>query len=85
MEIVGRLNRLASEIAMAALRVRYPEATERENQLRLASRTVDRATMIRAFGWDPTCEGTDARRGARRDYRGASSRTTSSAPTANGP
>jgi hypothetical protein len=53
LEIVGRLGRLVDEIALAEIRERHPEGTERENRLRLASRTVDRETMIRAFGWDP--------------------------------
>jgi hypothetical protein len=51
--IVGRLGRLVDEVALAALRQKYPDATEHENRLRLASRTIDRETMIRAFGWDP--------------------------------
>jgi hypothetical protein len=45
------------ELAMAELRRRYPSASERENQLRFASRTIDRETMIRAFGWDPELHG----------------------------
>jgi hypothetical protein len=51
--LVGALGRFVEDVAMADLRQRYPDATERENRLRLASRTYDRETMIRAFGWDP--------------------------------
>jgi hypothetical protein len=42
-----------NELARAELRMRYPSATDREIDLRLRSRTLDRETMIRAFGWDP--------------------------------
>ena len=49
--------RLVNELALAELRQRYPRATERELKLRLASRTLDRETMIRAFGWDPVEHG----------------------------
>jgi hypothetical protein len=55
--IVGRLGRLVEEVALAAIRQRYPDATDRDNRLRLASRTIDRETMIRAFGWDPLVQG----------------------------
>ena len=44
-------------LARAELKTRYPEATEREITLRLASRTLDRETMIKAFGWDPAERG----------------------------
>jgi hypothetical protein len=57
LEIVGRLGRLARDVALAGLRQRYPDATERENRLRLASRLYDRETMIRAFAWDPDVRG----------------------------
>jgi hypothetical protein len=48
---------LVNDLARAELRKRYPGATERELTLRLASRTLDRETMIRAFGWDPVERG----------------------------
>lgn len=43
----------ARALALAGLRARFPEASEREIRLRLAAQTIDRATMIKAFGWDP--------------------------------
>lgn len=46
-----------NELARAELRSRYPAATPREIDLRLRSRTLDRETMIRAFGWDPDVHG----------------------------
>ena len=41
------------QLALADIRRRYPGASEREESLRLASRRLDRATMMRVFGWDP--------------------------------
>lgn len=48
---------MVNELARAELRLRYPEATPREIDLRLRSRTLDRDTMIRVFGWDPDLHG----------------------------
>ncbi len=48
---------LVNELGRADLRRRYPEATAREIDLRLASRSIDRELMIRAFGWDPAVRG----------------------------
>lgn len=49
--------RAVNALARADLRRRYPEATPRELELRLRSRSLDRETMIRAFGWDPDLHG----------------------------
>lgn len=46
-----------NQLARAELRTRYPTATDREIDLWLRSRTLDRDTMIRAFGWDPDHHG----------------------------
>lgn len=46
-----------NELARADLRSRYPGASVREIELRLRSRSLDRETMIRAFGWDPEIHG----------------------------
>jgi len=46
-----------NELARADLRMRYPEATPREIELRLRSRSLDRETMLRVFGWDPDLQG----------------------------
>ena len=54
---VGGLGHMAEQLALGGLRTRYPDATEEENRLRLLSRRVDRATMIRLYGWDPEVEG----------------------------
>jgi hypothetical protein len=37
----------------ASVRSMYPGATDREIFLRVASRRLDRATMIKVYGWDP--------------------------------
>jgi hypothetical protein len=36
-----------------SVRSMYPEAGEREVFLRVASRRLDRETMIKVYGWDP--------------------------------
>ena len=43
--------------AMAGIRSRYPDASEREIKLRLAALSLDRETMIRVYGWDPEIKG----------------------------
>jgi hypothetical protein len=37
----------------AGVRLRFPQASDREVQLRAAALTMDRCVFIRAFGWDP--------------------------------
>lgn len=54
---VLRLGNMVNELIRAQLRQRYPAATIREIDLRLASRNLPRETMIRAFGWDPAIHG----------------------------
>jgi hypothetical protein len=51
------MGRMLNELTRAELRRRYPESSAREIELRLASRTIDRESMIRAFGWDPELHG----------------------------
>ncbi len=45
------------ELTAAAIRQERPNASEREIQLRVASRSIPRELMIHAFGWDPEVEG----------------------------
>ena len=49
--IVRQLSRTTQELALAGLRQRYPHASPREMQLRLAATRLDAATMRAAFGW----------------------------------
>jgi hypothetical protein len=51
------IGRSINELTRAYLRQRYPEATPREIELRLAARNLDRETMIEVFGWDPDLHG----------------------------
>jgi hypothetical protein len=55
-KVIG-IGRMVNELTRAEIRRRYPDATPREVELRLASRNLDRETMIRAFGWDPDLRG----------------------------
>jgi alpha-D-ribose 1-methylphosphonate 5-triphosphate synthase subunit PhnH len=55
--IVDDLTRATRQLAAARIRQQYPEATDREVLLRVASLTLGRDLMIRAFGWDPEREG----------------------------
>lgn len=50
---VLELNRAVNELALADIRRRYPQASERELFLRLASRRLPAETMRRVFDWDP--------------------------------
>jgi hypothetical protein len=46
------------QLALAGIRARHGGGlSEREERLRLAALTIDRETMIAAFGWDPEIEG----------------------------
>lgn len=55
---VGDLNDAVRALALARIRRQYgPDLDEREERLRLAVLSIDRETMIRAFGWDPDVEG----------------------------
>ena len=49
--------RMLDEFVEAGLRRDYPQAGDHEIKMRLASRRLDRDTMIRAFGWDPAAHG----------------------------
>ncbi len=51
------IGRMINELVRSELRGRYPDATPREIELRLAARNLDRETMIRAFNWDPELHG----------------------------
>jgi hypothetical protein len=51
------LGQMINALVRSEIRSRYPSATAREIDLRLASRNLDRETMIRAFNWDPELHG----------------------------
>jgi hypothetical protein len=52
LERVRALTRAVQELALMDIRRRHPDADEREQMLRLASRWIEPELMVRAFGWD---------------------------------
>lgn len=52
LERVRALTRAVQELALTDIRRRHPDASEREQALRLASRWLGPDLMLRAFGWD---------------------------------
>ncbi|WP_428263644.1 hypothetical protein [Haliangium sp.] len=52
-QLAAELSRAVDQLALAGLRLRHPDADERELRMRLAATRIDRETMIQAFGWDP--------------------------------
>jgi hypothetical protein len=57
LRIVSELVQATRALALAGVRLRYPAAGAREQQLRVAALRLDRATMVRWLGWDPEREG----------------------------
>ena len=51
--LTGALTRNVRQLALAGIRLRHPGIDEGEAMLRLAAMSIDRGTMVRAFGWDP--------------------------------
>ncbi len=56
-QIVAGLTRMTHQLARAGIRMRYPEADEREIELRLMALRAGREAMLKYFGWDPDGEG----------------------------
>ena len=52
-DLFRSFNESVQELATIGIRMRHPNASEREMFLRLASTRLDRETMIRVYGWDP--------------------------------
>ncbi|MBI1850680.1 MAG: hypothetical protein HYR85_10090 [Planctomycetes bacterium] len=50
---LGDLCEAVDEFGRIGIRQRYPNASAREVELRLAALRLDRETMIKAFAWDP--------------------------------
>ena len=51
--LADALTRNIRQLALAGIRLRHPGIDDRDAMLRLAAMSIDRATMVRAFGWDP--------------------------------
>lgn len=56
-EMVFELTDFALRMAESGVRVRHPDASEREIFLRSAALRLPRELMIRAYGWDPEQHG----------------------------
>lgn len=54
---IANLSQACTDMAVAGIRNRYPDADEREVRLRLGALRMDRELMVKAFGWDPIKEG----------------------------
>jgi hypothetical protein len=57
LQIMQGLISAAQILALSDIKRRYPNAVERELQLRLASRWIEPELMRKAFGWDQEIEG----------------------------
>ena len=53
---VGQMNEFLKNMQRAEIRRLHPNASEREIQLRVASRWLPPELMRKAFGWDPDRE-----------------------------
>lgn len=56
-ERVRAITAAVRELALVDIRRRHPQADEREQALRLASRWIEPELMRRAFGWDVGTQG----------------------------
>jgi len=54
---VDELTKAVQQLALARIRKQYGDISEEEQKLRLASLWLDRETMIKVFGWDPSVKG----------------------------
>lgn len=52
-EAFAQLMAMADAFAEAGIRRAHPEADDREVFHRRAARVLDRATMVKVYGWDP--------------------------------
>ena len=57
LQLLGELCDTAKAMATAGLRERYPDADAHEIKMRLAATWLDRATMVKFYGWDPVEHG----------------------------
>ncbi len=54
---IGEMNQAVQQMALARIRSRYPDETDREHQLRLASLWLSQEVMVQVFDWDPSIKG----------------------------
>jgi hypothetical protein len=55
--VFSEMTRAAEQLSRAGIKARHPEANDEEVRLRLLALRLDRATMLKFFGWDPEREG----------------------------
>lgn len=55
--VLESLVRMADQLSRAGIRLRYPDADEREIGLRAAALRLDAEAMRAVYGWDPEREG----------------------------
>jgi hypothetical protein len=55
--MVDSLTQSCQELAIAGIRMRHPNASEREVLMHLAALWIDRYLMLRVFQWDPERKG----------------------------
>ena len=53
----AELTRSCQMLTLSGIHRRYPAASEKEYELRLAALRLDRKTMVKVFHWDPEKEG----------------------------
>jgi hypothetical protein len=56
--LVNALTKNIRQLALTGIRMRNPGIDGHEAMLRLAAMSVDRATLTKAFGWNPERSGT---------------------------
>jgi hypothetical protein len=49
---IGEMNRMAYQLVLADVQSRYPTESQREWDLRIASRSLSAEIMLKVFGWD---------------------------------
>ena len=54
---IDELHRSVDAVARMGIRMRHPEADERELVMRVAALKYGRALVLEAFGWDPDADG----------------------------
>ena len=57
LQVMESMRRMVDELALADIRAKHPDETDREHSLRLASRWMPADLMRRAFGWNPDEKG----------------------------
>jgi hypothetical protein len=57
MQRICQLNQFAYNLVLSSVKEKYPNASEHEIKMRVASRSISPELMLKAFGWDVAKEG----------------------------